>query len=216
MGLVNFECPLKGEKKLLLEKENLDPVLKSKFTWSPTSFLNLKMWILKMRALQGKKFWIFEILSFKIKNGWRMNWPPLRNIPPSHRAAPPEIKNILTSQNLKVSKFLLSPNVSVGCTPWHLSHIQTYTQTHTHIHTLCRRESFTLKELIFTRLLLDPFLIQFCVWQEQFANWGVQPSPHARPPLHSPLLLPLLHAKVYTLWITVKKPWPLQHFMNYF
>ena len=29
MGLVGFECPLRSEKKLLLEKENLDSVLKS-------------------------------------------------------------------------------------------------------------------------------------------------------------------------------------------
>ena len=28
MGLDSFECPLRGEKKLLLEKENLDLVLK--------------------------------------------------------------------------------------------------------------------------------------------------------------------------------------------
>ena len=129
MGLVNFQCPLKGEKKLFLEKENLDSVLKSKFTWSPVSFLSLKMWISKMRTLQAKKFWIFEILPFKIKNGWRMNWPPLRNIPPSHRATPPEIKNILTSQKLKVSDFQLSPNFSGGCTLWHLSHIP---HTHTY------------------------------------------------------------------------------------
>ena len=29
MGLVGFECPLSGEKNLLLEKENLDSMLKS-------------------------------------------------------------------------------------------------------------------------------------------------------------------------------------------
>ena len=29
MGLVGFEFPLRGEKKLLLKKENLDSVLKS-------------------------------------------------------------------------------------------------------------------------------------------------------------------------------------------
>ena len=29
MGLAGFECPLWGEKKLLLKKENLDSVLKS-------------------------------------------------------------------------------------------------------------------------------------------------------------------------------------------
>ena len=42
--------------------------------------------------------------------------------------------------------------------------------------------SFTLKELIFTKLFLESFLIQFCAWQKQFnlqelnfANWGAQP-----------------------------------------
>ena len=29
MGLVGLECPLRGEKKLLLEQENSDSVLKS-------------------------------------------------------------------------------------------------------------------------------------------------------------------------------------------
>ena len=56
IGLVGFECPLRGEKKLLLEKENLYSVLKSISTWSPASVLNLKMWILKMRGATGKTF----------------------------------------------------------------------------------------------------------------------------------------------------------------
>ena len=43
MGLVGFEFPLRGEKKLLLEQENLDSVLKSIFTSSPAPILNLKM-----------------------------------------------------------------------------------------------------------------------------------------------------------------------------
>ena len=41
MGLVGFECSLRGEKKLFLEKENLESVLSQYL--SPASFLNLKM-----------------------------------------------------------------------------------------------------------------------------------------------------------------------------
>ena len=43
MGLAGFEGPLRVEKKLLLEQENLDSVLKSISTWNPASILNLKM-----------------------------------------------------------------------------------------------------------------------------------------------------------------------------
>ena len=56
IGLVGFECPLKGEKKLLVEKENLESVLNSMSTGSPASVLNLKMLILKRRASQTKHF----------------------------------------------------------------------------------------------------------------------------------------------------------------
>ena len=38
MGLVGFECPLRGEKKLLLENENLDSVLRSIPTWNTARF----------------------------------------------------------------------------------------------------------------------------------------------------------------------------------
>ena len=64
--------PLKDEKKLLLEKENLDSLLKSVSTWSPVSALNLKMCILKMRIPQAKMFWVFEILHLKISK-WTEN-----------------------------------------------------------------------------------------------------------------------------------------------
>ena len=64
-----FWVPTRSEKKLLLEKENLDSVLKSVSTWSPASVLNLKMWIL-------------EIYS---------------SPPTLIGQLPPEIKNILTS-----------------------------------------------------------------------------------------------------------------------
>ena len=63
MSLVGYKCPLMGEKKLLFQQENLDSMLKSIFTWSPASILHLKMWILKMRALQAKSF---EFLKFCI------------------------------------------------------------------------------------------------------------------------------------------------------
>ena len=43
MGLVRFECPLKGEMKLPLEQENLDSVLKTISSWSPACILNLEM-----------------------------------------------------------------------------------------------------------------------------------------------------------------------------
>ena len=67
MGLVGFECQVRSEKKLFLEKDNLDSVLKSISTWAPVSVLNLKMWILQMRVLQTKNFWIFGNLHFKMR-----------------------------------------------------------------------------------------------------------------------------------------------------
>ena len=67
MGLVGFECPLKGEKKLLLGQENLDSVSKSIPIWCPATVLNLKMQILTMRALQAKKIYIFEIFHLKLR-----------------------------------------------------------------------------------------------------------------------------------------------------
>ena len=42
MDLVGFECPLRGEKKLLLEKWKLYSVSKSISTWVPASVLDLK------------------------------------------------------------------------------------------------------------------------------------------------------------------------------
>ena len=80
----------RGEKKLLLEQENLDSMFMSISTWSPASILNLRTWILKMRAQQAKNFEILNTCISKWENGGRMNWPPLSNVPP-------EIKNILIS-----------------------------------------------------------------------------------------------------------------------
>ena len=84
MGLVGFECPLRGEKKLLLEQENLDwLLLKSIYTWSPASALNLKMWILKMRVLQAIfffNFWNFTFQNEKVDREPK-NMPFIRQLP---------------------------------------------------------------------------------------------------------------------------------------
>ena len=39
MSLVGFDCPLRGEKKLLLEQENLNSVLKSIIYLKPCMYL---------------------------------------------------------------------------------------------------------------------------------------------------------------------------------
>ena len=83
MSLAGYQCPLRGENKLLLEQENSYSMLKSISNWSPASILNLKMWILKMRALQ---VWIFEILHFKTGK-WtekKLASPKEYTLPPLH------------------------------------------------------------------------------------------------------------------------------------
>ena len=57
---------------LLLEKENLDSVLKSISTWNPASALNLKMWILKMKAAPAKllNFWNLAFQKDKMDGEW--------------------------------------------------------------------------------------------------------------------------------------------------
>ena len=95
---VGFECPFRGEKKLLLEQENLDTVLNSISTWTPACILNLKVWILKMRASQVNIFKILKSCISKWEN--RLEWAdfPQRNITPSHRATlPPWKQKKLTS-----------------------------------------------------------------------------------------------------------------------
>ena len=83
MGLIHFECPLRGEKQLLLEQEHLDSVLTSISTWSSASILNLIMWILKMNVPKTKTF--VSLKSFSFQNG-KMDRKlikfPLRKIPP--------------------------------------------------------------------------------------------------------------------------------------
>ena len=57
---------------LLLEKKNLDSVLKSISTWNPASALNLKMWILKMKAAPAKllNFWNLAFQKDKMDGEW--------------------------------------------------------------------------------------------------------------------------------------------------
>ena len=55
MGLVGFECPLRGEKKLLLENENLDSVLRSIPTWN-TARLNSENVDIENEGAVGKIF----------------------------------------------------------------------------------------------------------------------------------------------------------------
>ena len=86
MDLVGFKCPLRGEKKVVLEQENLDSLLKSIPTWNPACILNLKMWILKTRAAN-----FFEILKScisKWENGRRMYWPSPKKYNLPHRTTP--------------------------------------------------------------------------------------------------------------------------------
>ena len=101
MGLVGFERPLKDEKKLLLEQENLDSVLKSTSTWSPEWILNLKMCILKMKVQQAKFSEFLKSYISKWENRLRMNWAspkryiPLKGQPPESRMfwLPPKTQN---------------------------------------------------------------------------------------------------------------------------
>ena len=105
MGLVGSLCLLRGEKKLLLEKENLGSLLKSKSTWSPASVLNLKMWI---RFLN---FWNLTFQNEKMDGKWTDS--PLRN------TTPLKSKNFDLPQKYKKPKFQLPlppfpPNFSGG------------------------------------------------------------------------------------------------------
>ena len=84
------------------KKKNLDLVLNSKSTWSPASILNLKMWILKIRALQTNNFEFLKSCAFQNEKMDR-KWTDLtlRNKTPPPLFLP-EIKNILNStQNPK-------------------------------------------------------------------------------------------------------------------
>ena len=110
MGLVGLMDKLRGEKKLLFEEENLDSVFKSISTWSPASILNLKLWILKMRAPQAKCFEFLKSCISKCENGGRMNWPPPNKYNTPHRASPPLKFNIFsTCQKPQNSKILTTP-----------------------------------------------------------------------------------------------------------
>ena len=74
-----FWVSIEGWKETAPWTRELDSVLKSISIWSPAYNLNLKMWILKMRAPQAKNFEIF----WNWENGHRMNWPPPKKYNPS-------------------------------------------------------------------------------------------------------------------------------------
>ena len=117
MGLVGFEFPLRGEKKLLLKKENLDSVLKSVSTWSPASVVNLKMWILEIKVPQAKFFEIFKSSISKWVNGLNEPDSPNEIYPPPWNQKyfdPPPPPPKKRPQNSKVPN---PPNLSGGCTP---------------------------------------------------------------------------------------------------
>ena len=59
-------------------------MLKSVSPWSPACILNLKIWILKMRAPQVKIFEFLKSYISKWENGPRMNWPPPKRYTPPH------------------------------------------------------------------------------------------------------------------------------------
>ena len=106
---MGFECPLRDEKELLIAQENLDSVLRSISSWSPSSVLNLEMWILKMRAPHAQIFWILEILHFKIRK-WTENelTSPLKISIPYGTTLPPWIEKYFDlPQKPKIPKFQL-------------------------------------------------------------------------------------------------------------
>ena len=59
-------------------------MLKSVSPWSPACILNLKIWIMKMRAPQVKIFEFLKSYISKWENGPRMNWPPPKRYTPPH------------------------------------------------------------------------------------------------------------------------------------
>ena len=69
--LIGFTCPLRGGKKLLLEQKKIRFSFKVNFHLKRCIILNLKMWILKMRAPQAI-FLFFEIFHFKMGK-WMKN-----------------------------------------------------------------------------------------------------------------------------------------------
>ena len=102
-----WECPLRGEKKLPLEKENLDLVLKSMLTWSPGICLKSENVNIESEAATGKKKWIFEILHLKIRK-WIENelTTPYKTCLPPFRTTLLKSKIILTSKKPQNSNSL--------------------------------------------------------------------------------------------------------------
>ena len=126
MGLVGFECPLRGQKKLLLQQEILDLVLKSISTWSSTCILNLniEMWILKIRVPQTKIFEFLKSCISEWENVSRMNWSPLKkyikyilSLPHKTTPSPPRPLKLKISWPPSINpRFQLSSLASAGGT----------------------------------------------------------------------------------------------------
>ena len=72
MALVGFDCPMTGEKKLLLEKENLDSLLKYLKSCICLKSENVDI---ENEGVADNFFWTFGILHFKMRK-WIENWPP--------------------------------------------------------------------------------------------------------------------------------------------
>ena len=73
IGLVGFEFPPKGEKKLLLEKWF---IVKVSIYLKPSIDLKSKNVNTENKALQGKIFEFLKSCISKRENGRRMNWLP--------------------------------------------------------------------------------------------------------------------------------------------
>ena len=77
-----FWVPTEGWKENAPWTKKFRFSFKVNFHLKPCIILNLKMWILKMRAPQAFFFYFLKSSISKWENGWKMNWPPIRNIPP--------------------------------------------------------------------------------------------------------------------------------------
>ena len=108
MGLVVFECPLRGEKKLLLGKANI--YLK------PCIHLKSKKVNIEKRALQTKSFEFLKSRISRWDNGQRMNWPPPKKDTPLIGQHPWNQKYFDLSPKPKILKLQLLPcNLTRGC-----------------------------------------------------------------------------------------------------
>ena len=153
MGLVAFECPLRGEKNLLLEHKHLDSVLKSISTWNPASILNLEMCIMKMMVPQAKLFEFLKSCISKWENRWRMSWPSPKKCPPLIGESLP-LKSKIFWPNPKVQNSI--PLTLVGVTLWLLSAdffwiIPSYPNTKMHLLSFTNKVIYWFRAYLFNR-----------------------------------------------------------------